>query len=180
MDDVRLILIFFILLFIGIITSVLSNIVKKQGLSAKERELFIATLYDLSKVLLTASTFDNLLKIMILRLSNIFNAEVRVLLPSEDDGLNIVQATTGADVLDKHELSIAQWSYKQGEYSGFLTQTFASSSNMYIPLKIKQDKSIGVIALTPKDKETFLSYEKEKLLDSVINMVSMAIANFIE
>ena len=174
-DDARLVIIFLILLFVGIITSVLSNIVKRQSLSAKERELFITTLYDLSKVLLTTSTFDDLIKIIMLRLSDIFNAEVQVLLPSEGEELSIVHATSGASVLDKHDIGIAQWTYIQGEYSGFLTNTFSSSSNMYIPLKIKQDKSIGVIALTPRDKTTFLSYEKEKLLNSMINIVSLSI-----
>jgi two-component system sensor histidine kinase KdpD len=169
-----------VLMFVGIITSFLADIVKRQSEAAKEREKFISTLYDFSKGMLQSRNFESLLTHIVSAVSELFDAKTYILLPDSAIKLRNVRRSSDAPPLDSHEMSMAQWAYVHKERAGFRTQTFASSDSIYIPLRIKEDMVIGVLVLTPEDKISFMLHKNEHLLESFVTVVSMALANFHE
>ncbi len=171
---------FAILLFVGITTSFLADIVKKQSESAKEREKFISILYDFSKKLLQSQNFEKLLSRIVRTVSELFDAKTCILLPDRTMILRTVKCSSDTRPPDSHEMSMAQWAYIHKERSGFRTQTFASSDSMFIPLRVKEDIVMGVLVLTPEDKISFMLHKDEHLLESFVTVVSMALANFHE
>jgi two-component system sensor histidine kinase KdpD len=171
---------FTILMFVGIITSFLADIVKRQSEAAKEREKFISMLYDFSKELLRSQNFETLLTHIISTVAELSDAKTYVLLPDRTMKLRTAKCSSDAPHLNTHEMSIAQWAYVHKERAGFRTQTFASSDSVYIPLRVKEDIAVGVLVLKPDDKVSFMLHQDEHLLESFVAVVSMALANFHE
>ncbi|NJL59947.1 MAG: sensor histidine kinase KdpD, partial [Desulfobacteraceae bacterium] len=70
---------FAVLMFVGIITSFLADIVKRQSEAAKEREKFLSILYDFSKKLLQSQNFEKLLTRIVSTVSELFDAKTCIL-----------------------------------------------------------------------------------------------------
>lgn len=178
-SDIRLVITFIILLFTGIVTSMLVSIVKRQENEAKARINFLTSLYDFSKTLLKSKNYAGMMQSIVENVAELFESEVHILV-SHNNKLSLESSSKGASVLSSHDMEIAEWGYERIKRVGLGTNTFAATNTAFIPLKVKEDIALGVIAITPKNKKNFLIYENNRLLESFINIVSMAMSNFYE
>ena len=177
-NDLRFLLTFGVLLFVGIVTSFLADIVKRQGEKAKQRENFIQTLYEFSRKLLATHDFKMLLHSIVKHVSDLFQTETVLLLPSQ--GRLIVSMKSNSDSLfDDHEFGIAQWAYEHKKRAGLNTKTLASSQWQYWPLTI-QTEILGVLAMKPHNPQTISGYERQHLLESFTNIVALSLASFMK
>ena len=86
-EDLRFIPTFIVLFIVGIITSFLADTVKKQVENTRQREEFIASLYDFSKDLLVSQNLDDFLKRTTTYIWDLFNYDVIMILPDDKKNL---------------------------------------------------------------------------------------------
>ena len=89
-EDLRFIPTFIVLFIVGIITSFLADTVKKQVENTRQREEFIASLYDFSKDLLVSENLNDFLKRITNYIWDLFNYDVIIILPDDNENLKIV------------------------------------------------------------------------------------------
>jgi two-component system sensor histidine kinase KdpD len=176
--DIRFILTFGVLFFVGTVTSFLADLVKRQSEKAKQREKFIQTLYEFSRKLLSTYDLNTRLESIVKNVSELFETETAVLLP-KNGRLTVSIKSNAESILGEHELGIAQWSFENKKRAGFGTKTLVSSQWQYLPLTV-QNEIIGILAIKPYDPQAILAYEKQHLLESFTNIVALSLESFYE
>ena len=113
-------------------------------------------------------------------ISEIFQCQVVALLPDETGRLQVAAGDI-ASVFHKDivkELSVAQWTYEDGQMAGWGTQNASSTEILYVPLQAA-DATLGVLALRPRDPESeqWLLPEQLRLrfLESLAKQVALAL-----
>jgi two-component system sensor histidine kinase KdpD len=173
--DVRFIPTFFVLFIVGIITSLLADTVKKQVEYTRQRETFISSVYDLSRDLLTSHGLDDILEKSTRYISESFNFDVLILLPSDENNLEIVSRFGTKRDFDEHENGVSTWVFKHGMAAGCGTETLSSSKWFHIPLKV-QERIMGVLALS---SDMDINSEERHLIEAFASVISLALSNFI-
>lgn len=173
--DVRFIPTFFVLLIVGIITSLLADTVKKQVEYIRQRETFISSLYDFSKGLLASQDLNFILERTTKYISASFNNDVLILLPDDFNKLYVASSYGNKEKFDDHEMAVSNWVFEQGKTAGFGTETLSSSRWYHIPLKV-QKGTLGVLAIAPHNN---MNNEQRHLIDAFANVVSLALSNSI-
>lgn len=175
-SDFRFIPTFFVLFIVGIVTSLLADTVKKQVEYTRQREIFISSVYDLSKDLLVSSDLDDVLEKSTRYVSESFNYDVILLLPNDEDNLEIVSRFGTKREFNKHEIGVSKWVLSHGKPAGLSTETLASSKWLHIPLKV-QDKIMGVLAVS---SDSNITREQKHLLESFTSVISLALSALIK
>ena len=85
--DIRFIPTFIVLFIVGIITSFLADTVKKQVQNTRQREEFIASLYDFSRDLLISQNLDDFLNRITSYIEDLFNYDVVMILPDNNNNI---------------------------------------------------------------------------------------------
>jgi len=175
--DMRFIPTFIVLFIVGIITSFLADTVKTQVENARQREEFIASLYDFSKDLLVSRNLNDFLKRITDYIWDLFNYDVLIILPDDTDNLKIV-SRRGTNVhFDDRDLGVANWVFKNKKPAGYRTDTLASSLWYYLPLSVHSLK-LGVLAVAAYKSD--ITNEQKHLLESYTIIVSIALANLLK
>jgi two-component system sensor histidine kinase KdpD len=104
-----------------------------------------------------------------------FDCDVLILLP-EESGLLKVAAQTGKGMtVDERKLGVANWVFQNGQMAGRGTETLSSASLFYMPLKA-QGGIIGVLVVDLKKPGLVLLPEQRRLLESLANIVALALS----
>jgi len=175
-EDIRFIPTFIVLFIVGIITSSLADMVKKQVQYTRQREEFIAALHDFSKGLLISQDTDDFLNRSSCYIWELFNYDVIILLPDNKGNLKIVSHVGDNTEFFDNDLGVANWVFIHKKPAGYGTDTLSSSKWYYLPLKI-HGSSLGVLAVAPD--ETRITTEQKHLIESFTGIVSIALANYI-
>lgn len=174
--DIRFIPTFIVLFAVGIITSFLADTVKKQVEYTRQREEFIAALYDFSKDLLISPNVSDFLNRSTNYMKDLFGYDVVMLLPDDKGNLkNVSHAGNNVKFSDSN-LGVANWVFINKKPAGRSTDTLSSSNWYYLPLK-SYGSSLGVLAVAPN--EVGITTEQRHLIESFIGIVSVALANYI-
>ncbi len=175
-NDIRFLLTFTILLFAGVVASILSDIVKRQGENAKRREKFIQMLYEFSRELLSTGNLPALRMSIVRNVSELFETETVLLLPG-DNKIAISCKSDPECAFGERETGIAQWSFQNKKRAGFGTGTLVSSHWQFNPLTY-QNKVLGILAINPHNPQSMLTFEKQQLLESFLNIVALSLKDF--
>jgi len=171
--DVQYLFSLFVLLIISVIISRLTLLNRRQIEAARLREVHTTALHSLSRALASARGVDNLLKIAVNDIAEVFNSEVMALIPS-DHQLTIHAKHSPETALNDKELSIAAWVYDLGQIAGLGTDTLPFSPAIYIPLLASQSP-IGVLRVKPIHNKQLFSPQQMHLLEACANQVAIAI-----
>ena len=174
--DVRFIPTFLVLLIVGIITSFLADIVKKQIESTRQREQFIASLYDFSKDLLISQSLDDILDRSTRYISELFNYDVIILIPDAQNSLNVTSRFGYHIKFDDNEYGVSNWVFEHQKSAGRTTETLSSSKWYHIPLKVPS-RILGVLAIATDES---IDNEKKHLIESFASIVSLTMSNSIK
>ncbi len=173
--DVRFVPTFLVLFIVGIITSLLADTVRKQVEYTRQRESFISSVYDLSRDLLSSHGLDDILEKSTRYISESFNFDVLILLPSDENNLEIVSRFGTKRDFDEHEKGVAIWVFQHGKAAGCGTETLSSSKWFHIPLKV-QERIMGILAVS---SDVNISSEQRHLIEAFASVISLALSNFI-
>ena len=176
-EDLRFIPTFIVLFIVGIITSFLADTVKKQVENTRQREEFIASLYDFSKDLLVSQNLNDFLKRITSYIWDLFNYDVVIILPDDNENLKVVSRAGDNIHFDDRDLGVANWVFEHEKSAGYGTDTLSSSKWYYLPLNAHGLK-LGVLAVAPYKSD--ITNEQKHLLESYTSIVSIALANYLK
>jgi two-component system sensor histidine kinase KdpD len=175
--DLRFIPTFTVLFIVGVIISFLGDTVKKQVENTRQREEFIASLYDFSRDLLVSQNLDDFLKRITSYIWDLFNYDVVMILPDDNNNLKVVSRKGDNIKFDDDDLGLANWVFEHEKSAGYGTSTLASSKWYYLPLSAHELK-LGVLAVAPYKSD--ISNEQKHLLEAYTSIVSVALANYLK
>ena len=177
-DDIRFIPTFVVLFIVGVITSFLADTVKKQVQNTRQREEFIASLYDFSRDLLVSQNLNDFLNRITSYIEDLFNYDVVMILPdNQNNHLKIASRKGNNELFDDRDLGLANWVYEHEKSAGYSTDTLSSSKWYYLPLSAHKSK-LGVLAVAPYKSD--ITNEQKHLLKAYTSIVSIALANYLK
>ncbi len=169
---------FFVMLLGAEVIAYLILLIKKQEKFFRMREQRAIVMHLLSKQLANTRGVDQLLKIAVHHISEVFDSEVLALLPDVSAKTHkLVVAHSGKNfkvVLTAKEYSVAEWVYELGQVAGLGTQTLPDNEALYVPL-LGSNGSVGVLRVLPKDPNKLLIPEQLHLLENFCNQIAMAL-----
>ena len=173
-SDVEYILTFIVMLIVALVISTLTVQVRAQATAAQQRERRTATLYAMTRDLASTRGLDNLLRVAIHHISDVFESETMILLPNAQGQLQAPDKPIFSGADEGRELGAAQWVYDHKQMAGLNTDTLPSAGALYLPL-VATRGTVGVLAVRPGDPRRLLPPDQLHLLETFANGISLAI-----
>jgi two-component system sensor histidine kinase KdpD len=154
-EDTLLLVMFFI---VALLNGILTSRIRRQEINARKREERTLALYELSKELLTASGFSEVVLVAEKYFKQYFDINRTVFLWETDGELNVTPLNDGEQKVTEEDKQIASWVYKNSIKAGRYTDNFSSSNGSFYPLR-GSHKCLGVIcvwytkALAPAEEQ---------------------------
>lgn len=171
--DTEYIITFIGLFVVSLVISSLAARSREQADAAQRREAQAVALYELSRDLAATSELDPILQVIIRHVSQTFDREAVILLPSGDALQFRASSNPGLD-LDDAEMAVATWAYRQGQPAGHGTDTLPAAALRYLPLKTAQGV-VGVLGVKPLSPASHLAPEQRRLLVAFTSQAALAI-----
>ncbi|HVO22919.1 MAG TPA: DUF4118 domain-containing protein [Candidatus Margulisiibacteriota bacterium] len=179
-EDARYVVTFVVMFLVAVVIGHSTSLIKRQAEAARLQERQTAAMHALSRQLAGTRGVEKILEVAVQHFAAMFQCQVVALLPDDTKRLHVATGDQES-VFHQHilkEMSVAQWTYEQGQIAGWRTQEFPSSENLYIPLQAA-DATLGVLALRPTDPEApqWLLPEQLRLrfLESLAKEVGLAL-----
>jgi two-component system sensor histidine kinase KdpD len=174
-SDFRHLVTFAVLFLVAGILSHLTQRIRGQADSARNRERRTASLYGISRELAVAQTLDALLAAASRHVHDVFDGGVAVLLPSEGDSVSLAHSDPGLFGHDENELGLAQWVWNNERPAGAGTDTLSSGRVLFVPLKGARGR-VGVMAIVPNgDPTRLMDPEERQFLETFTGIIGSAI-----
>src|SRR5262245_58042947 len=171
--DVRYLFTFVVMLVVGLVTSSLAARIRMQADAAREREQRTAALYAMSRELASTRGLEELLKIAVRHISEVFRSQVVVLLPGSG-GESLESSSCGQYAVDSNELGVAKWVHEHHQPAGLGTATLPGAAALYLPLQAPRGP-VGVIGIRPADRHELDSPDQLHQLETFSNQTALAI-----
>lgn len=159
---------------VSLAVSSIGRFISWRAENARYREHFISALYNFGREMMVAENLADILSRAVKSISAGFETDVMVLLPDENEQLELVAKNKPDLVFSEVERAVAMWVYKNGQPAGKGSATLSSAKWYYLPLKVK-DKTIGVICLIKIDVKKNFTPEQKRLLESFIGVVALTL-----
>jgi two-component system sensor histidine kinase KdpD len=178
--DAAYIVTFVVMLLVSLTISNMTIQIKEQAEAARERERRTASLYEMSREFANSSSVDDLIRIAIHHIEDVFNSQVVILLPNTNDELQVHRAGQTSSNFIMEELGAARWAYDHGQSAGWGTQTLPGSNGLYLPMLTSEGK-IGVLGVYPADvlyphpRRRAFTPDQLHLLETFTNQSALAI-----
>jgi len=171
--DVLYLFTFTVMLVVGLVISTLTARLRAQADAARAREQRTAALYAMSRELASTCAVDELLKVAVRHVAEVFQSQVAVLLP-DATGRLAVRSAAGEFWVDERELAAAQRVYEQRQPAGVGTTTFPGASALYLFL-IAPRGPVGVLGIRPGARHALEGSEQLHQLETFANQTALAI-----
>jgi len=171
-SDTEYIITFSVMLLVALTISSLAVRIKEQAEAAHERERRTFAAYQMSREFANSSSVDDLARIAIRHIQEVFRGQVIILLPDAAGDLQISGSTNIE--LTEQERGVARWAYDRGRQAGWGTPTLPDSDGLYLPLVTPQGRA-GVLGLYPSQPQTAFSPDQFHLLETFTNQTALAI-----
>jgi two-component system sensor histidine kinase KdpD len=173
-SDTQYLVTFAVMLLVALVISNMTANTFHQAKIAGLRERRVASLYAMSRELAATRGEENILRIAVKHVAEVFEAQAVVLLPDATGRIvypgseGIAQSCHGSD------LSVAQWVFDHGHMAGQGTDTLPGGDMVYLPLKASSGM-IGVLALLPLNPARLALPEQQRLLETFTNQIAQAL-----
>jgi two-component system sensor histidine kinase KdpD len=174
-SDLRHVVTLVVMLLVAGILSHLTQRIRDQAGSARDRERRTVSLYAISRELAVAQTLDALLAAAAEHVHDVFDGAVSVLLPSEGDVLSLAHADFDAFRSDDADRDLAQWVWVHQRPAGVGTDTLPSARALFVPLKGARGR-VGILGLVPAhDANRLRTPDERQLLETFAGVIGSAI-----
>jgi two-component system sensor histidine kinase KdpD len=176
-SDTQYLVTFAIMLAVAIVISNLTASVRLQARVAGHRERRTALLYAMSRELAGIRGLDNIAASAVRHTSEVFDAQVVVLLPDATGMITHPKAPGIHRSLRGADLGVAQLVYDRGRKAGLGTDTLPGGDTIYLPLTSSGTAAAtrGVLALLPSNPRRVLLPEQMHLLDTFASQIALAL-----
>lgn len=172
--DLRHTATFGVMFVVAVVISKLTNRIRDQADSARQRELRTASLYAMTRAVGLARSRDTLLAGAARHLREVFAARIAILLPGEDEALAVALADPDTFGADDKELGVAEWVWANRRRAGLGTDTLPSSRALVVPLLGSRGR-VGVLALFPTAGARLDDPETRQLLETFAGVAGSAL-----
>ena len=174
-SDTQYLLTFAVMLVVALTISSVTANMQFQARVAELRERRTADLYNLSKELAGALTYDQILEIGVRYVEAVFQVRAAILLPDSHEKVRqpVIDAQRDA-AWPTLETDIGQWVYDHQQAAGFGTDTLPGNTSLYLPLKAPM-RTRGVLVIQPQRARQVFQPEQQRLLDTFASQIALAI-----
>jgi two-component system sensor histidine kinase KdpD len=173
-SDSQYLVTFAVMLLVALVISRMTASTHHQAKIAGHRERRIASLYAMSRELAATRGEENILRIAVKHVAEVFEAQAVILLPDET-GRVVYPASEGvSQSCHGSDLSVAQWVYDHAQMAGQGTDTLPGGDMVYIPLNAASGM-IGVLALLPLNPARIALPEQQRLLETFTSQIAQAL-----
>ncbi len=173
-SDTQYLIIFAVMLLVGLVISSMTVRIQHQAKIAGHRERRTASLYAMSRELAATRGEENIMRITIKHLAEVFEAQAVVLLPDKTECIVYPTGDGSAQSCHGSDLSVAQWVFDHGQMAGQGTDTLPGGDVVYLPLKAPSGM-IGVLALLPLNPVRIALPEQQRLLETFVSQIALAL-----
>jgi two-component system sensor histidine kinase KdpD len=173
-SDTQYVVTFAVMLVVALVISTLTVQTRHQAESARQRERRTAALYAMSRELASTRAVDELLRIAVRHVGEVFGGEVAVSLPDASGGLVGRAGSLGRADADPNERAVAQWVHDHGQLAGLGSATLPGARALYLPL-VGSRGTIGVLGIRPAQPQTLAAPEQLHLLETFAAQTALAV-----
>ncbi|HEY9731773.1 MAG TPA: sensor histidine kinase KdpD [Drouetiella sp.] len=173
-SDTQYLITFGVMLMIGLTMSTLTTTIKKQAELSRKRERHTATLYAMTRELASARGRENVARISVRHICEVFGCQAAVILADEKGEPEPVADIDKAYELDAKETGVAQWVFLNKQVAGVGTSTLPGAKALYLPLTGSKG-IIGVIGILPSNRERMFDPDEMHLLETFVNQMALAV-----
>jgi two-component system sensor histidine kinase KdpD len=176
--DGQYLITFAVLMAVGLLIGHLMASVRTQARVAGYRERRTALLYAMSRELASTRGSENMARIAVRHIGEVFEAHVVVVLPDAKGRARLPTSAAEPASLRDADLSVAQWVQDHGKPAGLGTDTLPGAAARYLPLTAVQgDRPVvlGVLAVLPANVRRVLLPEQASLLDTFAGQLALAL-----
>ncbi len=173
-SDTQYLITFGVMLLVALVISSMTVSIQHQAKIAGHRERRTAALYAMSRELASTRGKDNIVRIAVKHVAEVFEAQAVVLLPDETGSIRYPQGESVAQSCHGSDLSVAQWVYDHAQMAGQGTDTLPGGEIVYLPLNASSG-IIGVLALLPLNPARIALPEQQRLLETFVSQIALAL-----
>ncbi|MCG3127469.1 MAG: Sensor protein KdpD [Phycisphaerae bacterium] len=173
-SDIQYVIACLVLLATALVISGLTQRVRRQNEAARTRYVRTAALYFMSRQLAAAAGADSLARVAAKHVADVFLGESAILVPDSELRLAVSAQSGGFAVETTNERAAAQWVFEHRKWAGWSTDTLPSSQAIYLPL-VASGKSLGVLALRPRQPEALLEPDQRHMLETFATQLAIAL-----
>jgi two-component system sensor histidine kinase KdpD len=173
-SDTEYLVTFGVMLVVALVISRLTIRTRDQAEAARRRERRTAALYSMSRELAGTRGVDELLRIAVRHIGEVFQSHVVVLLVGDDGRLAPRGGSEDRLELDARELAVARWTFEHRQVAGLGTGTLPGASALYVPLSASRGP-LGVLGLRPGDRHALEAPEQMHQLETFANQMAVAV-----
>lgn len=120
--------------------------------------------------LLRTTVLDDISHVIIKYVAKVIDQPSYVLFTGQDGKLRVWAKSRPDAGLDPHELTVAEWTFVNGEMAGSGTQTLADTKAFFLPMKSGEDV-VGVIGIASEFKNLLI--DQRRLLASIASLAAL-------
>jgi two-component system sensor histidine kinase KdpD len=175
--DSQYLVTFGVMLLVALLISTLAARTRLHADAVRQRERRTAVLYEMSRELATASSFDDVGAISTRHVAEVMGAGAFVLAPKlgsiAGGALRSFGTAAQPPRLDDRDQTVALWVFENRRPAGLGTETLPLSPVLFLPL-IGSSKSLGVLGVRPLSELPFTP-DQRQLLEALAGLVATAL-----
>jgi len=166
---------FGVMFVVALVISGLTVRIRWLADSARRRERQTAALYAMSRELADARGLDQIIRVSLRHIHEVFRVRAMALVPDSGGSLHPHPGTPpGGIPMDGNELAVAHWAYENGEMAGRGTTTLPGAGALYLPLRGSQ-QPVGVLGIRPVDPHLLETPERLRQLETFVDQMAIAL-----
>ena len=173
-SDTQYIVTFAVMLAVGLIISNLAANIRTRARIAGYREQRTAALYSMSRELGVAADAEEMMRIAVKHVAQVFESQAVILLPDRDGRVRQPRSEATNASLRGADVSVAQWVFDHDEPAGLGTDTLPAAHAHYLPLAGSK-AAVGVLAMLPANPRRLFIPEQSRLLETFASQIALAL-----
>jgi len=171
--DAQYLITFVVMLAVTMTIGNLMANVRQQNRVAGARERRTALLYEMSRELAGTRGIENMARVAVTHIAEVFDSAAVVLTPDATGRLQYPAGSPLERSFRGADLSVAQWVVDHGERAGLGTDTLPAAPAIYLPLQGTQ-RTLGVLGVLPTNRRRILLPEQRRLLETFAGQIALA------
>ena len=172
-SDAQYVITFLVMLAVTLTIGNLMANVRQQNRVAGARERRTALLYAMSRELAGTRGSDNMARVAVRHVAEVFDSSAVVLTPDPAGRLRYPSGNADEGSFRGADLSVAQWVFDHGQRAGLGTDTLPAAPAVYLPLRGARG-ALGVLGVLPANRRRVLLPEQRHLLETFAGQIALA------
>ncbi len=161
------------MLVVGLVISTLTARARDQAELSRRRERRTAALLAMSRDLVDTVDRQEIVRVAVRHVAEVFDARVAVLLP-DDDGRLDPWTDDDCVIPSEQERAVAQWTFQHGTPAGAGTDTLPASRMLYLPLR-GAGGAVGAVGVSPGEPGRFADPQQLHFLEAFADQMGASL-----